>query len=427
MKCISRFGPLAVIVCAVVTVGLPACTSPTTSTTTSTSVTTLTNTSTAPTPATTTTGTAATTSPPVAIPAGSIRVERVFPNLSFEDMTNLVEPDDSIGQMFISEQKGIIQSFEAGRPEQGSHVFLDITDRVNRGGNEEGLLGLAFDPDYQGNGYFYVYYSAAGPRRSVVSRFSRDPANPGAADPRSEVVVMEIAQPYANHNGGQLAFGPDGYLYIGLGDGGGGGDPQGNGQNLGTLLGKVLRIDVRGLTAAGAYKIPADNPFVDTAGARAEIWACGLRNPWRFSFDVDTGLLWAGDVGQDKWEEIDIITGGANYGWNIMEGNHCYSPASGCDRLGLILPIVEYDHSQGCSVTGGYVYRGNKIPDLQGRYIYGDFCTGKIWVLDYQGTTLIGNELLVDSGLSITSFGVDPAGNLYILSRDGGVYTLVQS
>jgi glucose/arabinose dehydrogenase len=295
------------------------------------------------------------------------------------------------------------------------------------GGNEEGLLGLAFAPDYRENGYFYVYYSAADPRRSVVSRFSLDQENINVADSQSEVIIMEIAQPFSNHNGGQLAFGPDGYLYIGLGDGGSEGDPQGNGQNLGTLLGKILRINVSGLSAPGDYEIPADNPFLNTKGAPPEIWAFGLRNPWRFSFDSATGLLWAGDVGQNLWEEIDIVAKGANYGWNIMEGFHCYSPATGCNQSGLTLPLVEYDHSQGCAVIGGYVYRGDQIPSLQGYYIYGDYCSGNIWALAYHDNAVTKNILLAESGLSITSFGEDLAGNLYILSRDGGIYTLVQS
>jgi glucose/arabinose dehydrogenase len=295
------------------------------------------------------------------------------------------------------------------------------------GGSEEGLLGLAFDPNYQENGYFYVYYSATNPRRSVLSRFSSNRDNPVTADPQSEVIVMEIAQPFSNHNGGQITFGPDGYLYIGLGDGGGGGDPQRNGQNLGALLGKILRIDVRGISETESYKIPADNPFLNTADARPEIWALGLRNPWRFSFDNETGLLWAGDVGQNRWEEINIISKGANYGWNIMEGFHCYSPANGCDQTGLTLPLVEYEHSEGCSVTGGYVYRGDKILSLQGYYIYGDYCSGNIWALSYDGNTVTQNVLLVESELNITSFGQDPAGNLYILSQEGGIYTLEQT
>jgi glucose/arabinose dehydrogenase len=363
----------------------------------------------------------------VTSPAGNIQVERVFPDLSFQEMTNLVQPDDTSGLIFITEQRGVIYAFSANNPQQAD-VFLDIADRVNRGGNEEGLLGLAFDPNYWENGYFYVYYSAADPRRSVLSRFGFDQENTDVADPQSEVIIMEVEQPYANHNAGQLAFGPDGYLYIGLGDGGSAGDPQGNGQNLGTVLGSILRIDVSVLSIAGDYAIPADNPFVGTLGARPEIWAFGLRNPWRFSFDLETGLLWAGDVGQSSWEEIDIISKGANYGWNIMEGLHCYSPATGCDPSGLTLPLVEYDHSQGrCSVTGGYVYRGDQITSLQGYYIYGDYCSGDIWALAYDGNVVIENILLVDSGLNITSFGEDLAGNLYILDRGGGIYTLVET
>ncbi|MFB0557307.1 MAG: sorbosone dehydrogenase family protein [Dehalococcoidia bacterium] len=360
------------------------------------------------------------------IPPGSIQVERVFPDLSFQEMTNLVQPDDTSGLIFVTEQRGVIYAFSANNSQQAD-VFLDITDRVNRGGGEEGLLGLVFAPDYQENGYFYVYYSAADPTRSVLSRFGLDQENTDVADPESEVIIMEVAQPYSNHNAGQLAFGPDGYLYIGLGDGGGAGDPQGNGQNLGTVLGSILRIDVSGLSAPGDYEIPADNPFVGTEGARAEIWAFGLRNPWRFSFDLETGLLWAGDVGQNLWEEIDIITKGANYGWNIMEGSHCYSPATGCDQSGLTLPIIEYDHSQRCSVTGGYVYRGDQIPSLQGYYIYGDYCTGNIWALAYNDNVVTENILLTEAGLRITSFGEDLAGNLYILDRQGGIYTLVQA
>jgi len=360
------------------------------------------------------------------IPPVSIQVERVFPDLSFQEMTNLVQPDDTSDLIFVTEQRGVIYAFSANNSQQAD-IFLDITDRVNRGGEEEGLLGLAFGPDYRENGYFYVYYSAADPTRSVLSRFSLDQENTDVADPESEVIIMEVEQPFSNHNGGQLAFGPDGYLYIGLGDGGGAGDPQGNGQNLGTVLGSILRIDVSGLSAPGDYEIPADNPFVGTEGARAEIWAFGLRNPWRFSFDLETGLLWAGDVGEHEREEIDIITKGANYGWNIMEGSHCYSPATGCNQSGLTLPLVDYDHSQGCSVTGGYVYRGDQVASLQGYYIYGDYCSGNIWALAYNGSVVTENILLVDSGLSITSFGEDPAGNLYILDRQGGIYTMVQT
>jgi glucose/arabinose dehydrogenase len=371
---------------------------------------------------TTTTTTTASTTPP----AGNLRIERVFPNLSFSDMTNLVQPDDAGNLIFITEQSGIIQVFSPEQPQPESHVFLDITNRVNRGGNEEGLLGLAFDPDYRRNGYFYVYYSAANPRRTVLSRFNVEPGNSEIANPLSELVLLEIEQPYPNHNGGQLAFGPDSYLYIGVGDGGSAGDPHGNGQNLGTLLGKILRINVKGLSGTERYSIPADNPFINTDDAMDEIWAYGLRNPWRFSFDRETGLLWAGDVGQNKWEEIDIITRGANYGWNIMEGSHCFSPASNCDSTGLTLPVTEYDHSHGCSVTGGYVYRGISLSSLRGFYIYGDYCSGNIWAMNFTNNAVAQNVLLVESGLNITSFGEDTAGNLYILSREGGIFTLVR-
>jgi glucose/arabinose dehydrogenase len=359
-------------------------------------------------------------------PTISVEVERVFPDLSFEEMTNLIQPDGTGDLIFVTEQVGVIYSFSSINPQQAD-VFLDITDRVNRGGNEEGLLGLVFDPDYQENDYFYVYYSATGPTRSVLSRFGLDQENTDVADPESEVIIMEVEQPYANHNAGQLGFGPDGYLYIALGDGGSAGDPLGNGQNLTTLLGSILRIDVSGLSGPGDYEIPADNPFVGSESAREEIWAYGLRNPWRFSFDSETGLLWTGDVGQNSWEEIDIITKGANYGWNIMEGSQCYSPATSCDQSGLTLPVIEYDHSQGCSVTGGYVYRGDQLASLQGYYIYGDYCSGNIWALAYDGSVVTDNVLLVDSGLSITSFGEDLAGNLYILDRQGGIYTLVET
>lgn len=359
-------------------------------------------------------------------PTISVEVERVFPDLSFEEMTNLIQPDDTGDLIFATEQAGVIYSFSSSNPQQAD-VFLDITDRVNRGGNEEGLLGLVFDPDYLGNGYFYVYYSATEPTRSVLSRFGLDQENTDVADAESEVIIMEVEQPYANHNAGQLAFGPDGYLYIALGDGGSAGDPLGNGQNLTTLLGSILRIDVSGLSGPGDYEIPADNPFVGIEGAREEIWAYGFRNPWRFSFDLETGLLWAGDVGQNSWEEIDVVTKGANYGWNIMEGSQCYFPATGCNQSGLTLPVIEYDHSQGCSVTGGYVYRGDQIASLRGYYIYGDYCSGNIWALAYDGSVVTDNVLLVDSGLSITSFGEDLAGNLYILDRQGGIYTLTET
>ena len=284
---------------------------------------------------------------------------------------------------------------------------------------------MALDPSYKENAYFYVFYSAANPRRSILSRFSVRPDNPLSADPATELVLLEIPKSFGNHNGGQILFGPDGYLYIGLGDGGGTGDPTGNGQNLGTLLGKILRIDVRGASTASKYKVPSDNPFVGVSGARGEIWASGLRNPWRFSFDPQTNLLWVADVGQNQYEEINIVKKGMNYGWNIMEGNHCYSPAVGCNTNGLELPVTEYDHSQGCSVTGGFVYRGAGIPYLSGIYLYGDYCSGNIWGLRYNGSSALENKVLLDSNLNIASFAQDAQGNLYVLSRDNGIYRVL--
>ena len=353
-------------------------------------------------------------------------VERAFPNLTFQRLTNLVQPDDGHDHIFVTEQAGYVRVFSNDQEVREADTFLDISDRVNEGGNEEGLLGLAFDPDYKHNGYFYVYYSAASPRRSVLSRFSVSPSDPKTADPNSETVIMQIAQPFSNHNGGQIAFGPDGYLYVGLGDGGSRGDPQRNGQNTGTLLGSILRIDVMDISDSRSYQIPPDNPLVGVSGAREEIWAYGLRNPWRFSFDGRTGALWVADVGQNSIEEVDVVRKGLNYGWNVMEGTLCFSPPSDCDKAGLELPVAEYSRSGGnCSVTGGYVYGGRGMPSLLGAYVYGDYCSGRIWGLRYDGNSVTEHMLLADSELLITSFGLDLDLNLYVLSRNDGIYRLV--
>ena len=253
----------------------------------------------------------------------------------------------------------------------------------------------------------------------MVSRFNYNKA----VAPESELVILEVPQPYANHNGGQIAFGPDGYLYIGLGDGGSAGDPRRNGQNPSTLLGAILRIDVSGATAEQPYAIPLDNPFVD-GGGRPEIWAYGLRNPWRFSFDRETGELWTGDVGQNRWEEIDIIERGGNYGWNAMEGHHCFQPSSDCENEDFIPPVWEYSlDGDACSVIGGYVYRGTAIQTLVGTYVYADFCTGEIFGLRRDGEDVV-NRLLVDTDLRISSFGEDNDGELYVLSQGEGIYLL---
>ena len=308
-------------------------------------------------------------------------------------------------RLFIIEKVGHIRIFQNGQ--LLDFPYLNINDRVGSGGNEQGLLGLAFHPNYAVHGLFFVNYTDTN-GDTVISRF-RVTGDPNVADPTSEVILLRVSQPFRNHNGGVLAFGPDGYLYAGLGDGGSGGDPQGNGQRLDTLLGKILRLDV---DSAEPYTIPPDNPFGN------EIWAYGLRNPWRMSFDSLTGDLYIGDVGQNQWEEIDFVSagtpGGINFGWNILEGTH---PYDGEQQDGLVPPIAEYAHSQGCSVTGGYVYRG-AMPEWNGIYLYGDYCTGTVWGLIRSGEGW-QNQVLFDAGGSITSFGQDSFGEVYLI-MDGG-------
>ena len=355
-------------------------------------------------------------------PMGPMRVVQTFPNLAFERPVFLTHAGDGSNRLFVVEQAGRIFVFPNVDDTRKVDLFLDISDRVSRSANEEGLLGLAFHPKYLDSGVFYVYYSAANPRRSVLSRFAVDDSEPNRANQASEQVILEIAQPYGNHNGGALVFGPDGYLYVGLGDGGSGGDPQGHGQNLGTLLGSIIRIDPDAPADGKLYGIPIENPFSNRDGARGEIFAYGLRNPWRFSFDPVTKLLWVGDVGQNAIEEIDIVASGLNYGWNIMEGSHCFSPRSGCASSGLEMPVIEYDHSEGCSVTGGYVYRGRRLAMLYGAYVYGDFCTGRIWGLRFEQGEVTEHRRISDSGLQISSFGVDEEGELYVTAFDGRLY-----
>ena len=376
-------------------------------------------------PTPTATPSAATPAPVVAPPLPSLRVERAFPNLDFRRLTNLFQPPDAGDLFFATEQAGVVRVFPNNPNPAEAAVFLDIRDKVSEENNEEGLLGLAFHPQYAANGHFYVYYSASSPRRSVVSRFTVDRDNPLVADPDTEAVIIWIPQPYGNHNGGQLAFGPGGYLYIGLGDGGSGGDPRGNGQNLSTLLGSILRIDPSHSSDDLNYTIPSDNPFIGVDGARGEIWAYGLRNPWRFSFDRETGALWTGDVGQNRLEEVHLIERGLNYGWNVMEGSLCFSPPRDCDDSGLEPPIAEYGRADGCSITGGYVYRGSAMPSLAGAYVYADYCSGRIWGLRYNGQSVTEQALLADTDLRITSFGEDAEGNLYVLSRNEGIYRLI--
>lgn len=353
---------------------------------------------------------------------GNVALNVAFDNLAFTRPVDLQHAPGREGELFVVEQQGRIHVFDRDPSVSGTTVFLDIRDKVNDRSNEEGLLGLAFHPNFASNGYFYINYTATGPRRTVVERYRVSDDDPDRADANSASVVIEIEQPYGNHNGGQVSFGPDGYLYIGMGDGGSGGDPLGHGQNLGTLLGAMLRIDVDNPSGDNAYGIPADNPFVDRAGARREIYAYGLRNPWRFSFDAQTGQLWAGDVGQNAIEEISVIEKGGNYGWNIMEGSRCYSPSSGCDESGLEPVATEYDHNLGVSVTGGFVYRGSDVPSLEGRYVFADYGSGRVWTLTEESGGLFEREQLFDTSLSIASFGVDADGELYVCAFDGRIY-----
>lgn len=320
---------------------------------------------------------------------------------------------DGSGRLFVVEKIGHIHIIENGRLIEGP--FLNIEDRVNDRSNEMGLLGLAFHPEYAQNGYFFVNYTGSG-GDTFISRFQVS-GDPYLANPSSEVNLLRINQPYPNHNGGGLDFGPDGYLYAGLGDGGAAGDPQGNGQKLTTLLGKILRLDV---DSAEPYAVPADNPFGN------EIWAYGLRNPWRISFDTANGGLYIGDVGQNVWEEINHLPadspGGTNFGWDFREGAHEFE---GSTPSGLTDPIAEYSHAEGgCSVTGGYVYRGS-MPEWNGIYLYGDYCTGFVWgLLQVDGGWQA--QVLFDTDVNITSFGQDEAGEVYLIDDGGGVYKLVR-
>ena len=363
----------------------------------------------------------------------TLQIIEKFPGLTFERPLDLQSPNDGTNRLFIVEQTGRIFVFENTPTVNESKLFLDLSEEITRlevRGNEEGLLGLAFHPDYETNGYFFVDYTADSPRRTVISRFTAETGNPNTAKPDSEKIILEIAQPYQNHNGGQLRFGPDGYLYIGMGDGGSAGDPQGNAQDRNTLLGAILRIDINSSDPGLNYSIPEENPFVgNIAGYREEIYAYGLRNPWRFSFDTITGDLWVGDVGQDAIEEIDIIQAGGNYGWNIKEGESCYNPAVGCNSTGLIDPIFQYHHNVGECITGGFVYRGSSLPVLSGHYVYADYISGRIWSLSYSGIGSVSNAELFDTNLYISSFGIDVQNEIYFLAFSGKVYSfeLVQT
>ena len=373
-----------------------------------------------------------------------VQVVPAFPNLQWPDWitggdTGLVrEPrpliitgaGDGTNRMFVASQYGAVFAFPNDPNADEMKLFLDIRKQVQYDDkeNEEGFLGLAFHPRFKQNGEFFVYYTATAtrenPHLSVISRFRVSKDDPNRADPTSEEVIMTIRQPYWNHNGGTLVFGPDGYLYIGLGDGGKGGDPHGNGQNLTTLLGSILRIDVNHQDPGLAYAIPKDNPFAGRDDARGEIWAYGIRNVWRISFDRETGDLWAGDVGQNLWEEIDVIKKGGNYGWNLREGLHPFEAKGSGPSPDLIEPIWEYHHDVGKSITGGHVYRGTKVPELAGAYLYADFVTGQIWALwyDMEKEEVTANRTILQRGLPLMSFGEDDAGEVYFTTQEGGIH-----
>jgi glucose/arabinose dehydrogenase len=309
-------------------------------------------------------------------------------------------------------------------------TFFDIRDKVQYDvkENEEGFLGMAFHPKFKENGEFFVYYTATAtrenPHLSVISRFKVSKDDPNRADPASEEVILTIKQPYWNHNGGTIVFGPDGYLYVGLGDGGAGNDPHMNGQNLQSLLGKILRIDVDHKDRGKNYAIPMDNPFAGDKMMRGEIWAYGIRNIWRMSFDRKTGACWAGDVGQNLWEEVDIIKKGGNYGWNLREGTHAFLPPDNKPRPDFIEPVIDYHHDVGKSVTGGDVYRGKDVPELDGAYLYADFVTGQIWALwyDVDNEELKANRSIIPRGQPVMTFGVDDPGEVYFATQSGGIY-----
>jgi glucose/arabinose dehydrogenase len=370
-----------------------------------------------------------------------------FPNLEWPDeltgadvgMANDPRPlivtgvGDGTNRIFVATQPGTIHVFPNDPAVAEMTTFLDLRDRVHYRvpqENEEGFLGLAFHPKFKENGEFFVYYTndykSEGERKSIISRFRVSKEDPNRADPDSEEIIMEIPQPFWNHDGGTIIFGPEGFLYVGLGDGGSGGDPLGHGQNLGTLLGSVLRIDVDHKDEGLAYAIPKDNPFVGQEGARPEIWCYGIRNIWRMAFDRETGVLWAGDVGQDIWEEVDILVKGGNYGWNLREGMHPFkrrgSQGSG-PRPDLIEPLLEYHHDVGKSITGGNVYRGKGVPELEGGYLYADFVSGRLWALwyDMDAKKVTANRLISENAGAVITFGEDDAGETYFGLQQGAI------
>jgi len=364
------------------------------------------------------------------VTAPTITTEAVFTNLSFTQPVALIQAPGDSTRWFVVEKAGLIRVFANDQNTASASIFLDIRSLVNATG-EGGLLGLAFHPNFPVTPEVFVSYTRSGaPLVSYVSRFlSTDSGQ--TLNAATEEVILTVDQPATNHNGGNVAFGPDDFLYVGFGDGGGGGDPDGNGQDTSTLMGAIVRLDVEG---GSPYGIPAGNPFeanaVCTGGSGVddcpEIYAWGLRNPWRFSFDTVTSKLWAGDVGQGDWEEVDVITAGGNYGWNVREGAHCFNPATGCANT-FIEPVSEYDHGLGRSITGGLVYRGTTISELAGWYLFGDFTSGRLFGIPEDSVAGIVPEIFAETGLQIVSFGQDTDGEIYVLSFVGTIHQVVDA
>jgi glucose/arabinose dehydrogenase len=364
-----------------------------------------------------------------------LKTELAFPNLKWTGWSPetdsgkpnplrpivLTHAGDGSDRVFVATEHGVIHSFPNDQKATETKIFLDIQDRVSYEDkqNEEGFLGLAFHPKFKSNGEFFVFYTTKKQKlTNVVSRFKVSKDDPSKADPQSEEIILTFEKPYWNHDGGTIAFGPDGYLYVTHGDGGLGGDPHENGQKMSTMLGKILRIDIDHKESGKNYAVPKDNPFVGKDGVRPEIWAYGFRNVWRMAFDSKTGQLWAADVGQNLFEEIDIVVKGGNYGWSLREGLHPYGAKGVGPKDDLIEPIWEYHHDIGKSVTGGLVYRGTRLPELDGHYLYGDYVTGKIWALKYDEAKkrVVANRPIPDQSIQILSFGADNQGDAYFLT-----------